>query len=367
MLATAALVLSTTLMPPDDRFDESCAMPSLRASAAAAALGESAGDAASRVELGLSPGFRLMDQSPADLQDDLDAMLALGITRLRVDLSWATLQPGPDRFDWSSADRVLGEAHARGIEVLAIVGYEPDWARRTDAFGEPLPVDPAAFAQFASVVATRYQRQVSAWEIWNEPNSRQFWGSDPDPEAYAAVVTAASPMIRAADKGTSIVIGALSPAQDGTDELSPATFVSGIYDHVDVELFDAISVHPYSYPAQATDRQRWNTFYRLNEVHQIMTRRGDGETRVWLTEYGAPTGTSAAAVTEQGQAEMISTGIAEARRRCYTGPMYIYSLRDAGTDSDDPEDNFGLLRNDWSPKPSSLAVSDAAAAPRTTP
>lgn len=357
LLTTTTLVVTTTLMPPDARFAETCAAPSAPGVSARVVASD---EPTSRVGLGLSPGFRILEESSADLRADLDAMERLGITRLRVDLSWAALQPERDRFDWSSADRVLGEAQARGLDVLAVVGYEPDWARRTDAAGDPLPVDPAAFAEFVGQAATRYEAPVGAWEIWNEPNLRRFWGTAPDPASYAAVVTAASPRIRSADPGAPIVIGALSPANDTADGLSPATFVSGVYDHVDIELFDAISVHPYSYPAQATGRQRWNTFYRLNQVHQIMARRGDGETLVWLTEYGAPTGTSAAAVSDQAQAEMITTGIQEARRRCYTGPIYLYSLRDAGPDLDDPEDNFGLVRDDRTPKASYLALLPAA-------
>lgn len=303
-----------------------------------------------RSPIGVSPGFSLLTDSPARLAADLDDLVALGVTRVRVDISWAELQPSPDRFDWTDADRVLDAAAARGLHVLGVVGFLPTWAQREDDEGRSLPGEPEDFARFVSAAAERYADRIGAWEIWNEPNTRSFWGADPDPEAYAALVTAAAPILRATDPGAPVVVGSIAPANDGVRELSPATFVRGLYDHLDPEHFDALSVHPYSYPAQATGRQPWNTFNRLREVRRIMQARGDGAKQIWLTEYGAPTGTSEVALDEPAQASMIATGIAETRRRSYTGPIYLYSLRDAGDDADDPEDNFGLLRSDGSPK-----------------
>ena len=317
--------------------------------------------AAERVPVGISPGFTVLTEPLDDLRDDLDAVVRLGVRRIRVDLSWAALQPAPDRFDWSSADRVLGEADDRGLEVLAVVGFLPDWARRTDAEGRSLPADPAAFADFVGQAAQRYRDLVGAWEIWNEPNTRSFWGADPDPAAYAALVAATAPVIRGADPGAPVVIGSIAPADDAVTELSPATFVRGLYDHLDPVHFDALSVHPYSYPAQATGTQRWNTFFRLAEVHRIMVRQGDRGVPIWLTEYGAPTGTSAVGLSEEAQAEMVVTGIREARSRPYVGPIYVYSLRDAGADRTEPEQNFGVLRSDGFPKSVVRALAATAA------
>jgi hypothetical protein len=343
----AAVALTATLMPTGSRFGEDTCREAAPTAPATPT---------DRVPLGFSPGFGILTADLDDVRSDLDAMVELGVTRLRVDVSWATLQPEPDRFDWSSTDRVLGEARARGIDVLAVIGYLPGWAQRTDAEGEPLPADPEGFATFVEAAATRYRDHVGAWEIWNEPNTRRFWGAAPDPAAYAALVEAAAPRIRDADPGTEVVVGSIAPADDGPAELSPATFVTGLYDHLDPALFDAISVHPYSYPAYATGRQSWNTFFRLHELHDIMARSGDGETLIWLTEYGAPTGTADNAVSEREQADMLTVGVEEARRRCYTGPLYVYSLRDAGTDAADPEDNFGVLRADRAPKPAYAAL-----------
>lgn len=305
------------------------------------------GGAAARVPLGFSPGFSIMEESLGDLRRDLDQMRALGVTRIRLDLSWARVEGARGQYDWSQPDRVFGEARKRGIAVLAVIGYQPGWAQRYDGAGRPLPVDAAGFARFAGAAAERYRSQVGAWEIWNEPNLRRFWTAAPDAAEYAALVNAVAPRLRAGDPGAPVLVGSMSPANDAPGEtVSPMTFLRGVYARVPLENFDAVSVHPYSYPAMPTGLEEWNTFFRMNQLRQIMTANGDSGSRIWLTEYGAPTGSSSESVSEQVQAAMLVSGIREARRRSYTGPLYLYSLRDAGTDAGEREDNFGVLTYD---------------------
>ncbi|WP_148616012.1 cellulase family glycosylhydrolase [Nocardioides rubriscoriae] len=311
-----------------------------------------------RVPVGFSPGFSLMEEPISDLRRDLDQMRALGINRVRLDLSWARVEGVQGRYDWSQPDRVFTEAAARGIRVLAVIGYQPDWAQRYDSAGRPLSVDPVGFARFAEAAAVRYRSKVSAWEIWNEPNLQRFWIAPPDAGQYAELVNAVAPRIRVGDPLAPILVGAMSPANDVPDHtaVSPVTFLQGIYDRVALRNFDAVSVHPYSYPAMPNGTEEWNTFYRMNQLRQIMVSHGDGATRMWVTEYGAPTGTSPDAVSLQQQADMVVAGIREARRRDYVGPLYLYSLRDTAVDPADRESNFGLLTYDGRAKPAYTAL-----------
>lgn len=313
--------------------------------------------AAARVPVGFSPGFSIMEESLGDLRRDLDQMRAIGITRVRLDLSWARVEGTRGRYDWSQPDRVFGEARKRGITILAVIGYQPEWAQRHDSAGRPLPVDRAGFARFAGAAATRYRTQVGAWEIWNEPNLQRFWTAAPDPAQYAALVNAVAPRLRAGDPGARILVGSMAPANDAPGSaVSPMTFLRGIYARVPLDNFDAVSVHPYSYPAMPTGQEEWNTFHRMHRLRQIMASNRDGGSKIWLTEYGAPTGTSDDAVSERTQATMLVSGVREARRRGYTGPVYLYSLRDAGTDAGNREDNFGVLTHDRRAKASYAAL-----------
>ena len=272
---------------------------------------------------------------------------------MRIDISWATVQSSRGPYDWSDTDRVLRAARAARLRVLAVIGYEPTWARSYDESGRARPVDPQAFAGFAAAAAHRYSRQVAAWEIWNEPNTRRFWRAAPDPAAYARLVEATTPRLRAHDPGAPVVVGSMAPAVDAGDgsEISPRTYLAGFYRAIGhLRLFDAVSVHPYSYPAMPDGKEDWNTFYRLSSLNAVMRRAGDGHTPLWLTEYGAPTGRHARAVSQQRQAQMMVRAQRRATRLPYVGPIFFYSYRDRSARARDLESNFGVVRHSGRPK-----------------
>jgi len=79
--------------------------------------------------------------------------------------------------------------------------------QRHGTYASDLPPAPAHYADFAGFLrrlgATVGDR-AGAWEIWNEPNLAWFW-RNPDPVAYAKLLKAAAPALRAADPGALIV------------------------------------------------------------------------------------------------------------------------------------------------------------------
>ena len=118
-------------------------------------------------------------------------------------------------------------------------------------------------------------------------------------------------------------------------------------------------MHPYSFPALPNDASPKNIvggFADLPALYGVMSKRGDGGKKIWITELGAPTGNGPMAVTEEAQAAIIGSSLAQASRLPYVGPVFVHALRDAGTDAFDSEQNYGLLRADFSRKPSFAVV-----------
>ncbi|MDX6668609.1 MAG: hypothetical protein QOK04_1989, partial [Solirubrobacteraceae bacterium] len=75
------------------------------------------------------------------------------------------------------------------------------------------------------------------------------------------------------------------------------------------------------------------------------------KTGIWITEWGEPTGTSSQwSVSERTQAQTITQGMATMDRLSYLRGATLYGLRDTGTDPSNMEQNFGVLRNDYTPK-----------------
>jgi hypothetical protein len=321
--------------------------------AAAGCAASSEGGPPTGEHAGFSPGSGLTTADPVRLAAELDAIRASGARWVRVDVDWSGAEPSPGRYDFSTVDRVVEAAASRDLEVLGLLSYTPAWARPlgTDQFRPP--TDPAAMARFATVAGHRWGSRVAAWEVWNEPNLGDYWSPRADPAAYTRLLTTVAPALRAADPGTPVLSGGLAPAVTGDRDVDPVTFLDGIYVADGADALDAVAVHPYSYPARPDDLTTagWNSFVRLPLIHAVMSENGDDDKKVWITEYGAPTGTSEQAVSPERQAELIANGIARARRLPWVATVLVYSLRDTGTDASDREQNFGVLRDDGSPKP----------------
>ncbi|MDP9019821.1 MAG: hypothetical protein M3N25_03300, partial [Actinomycetota bacterium] len=145
------------------------------------------------------------------------------------------------------------------------------------------------------------------------------------------------------------------PAVDASDgsQISPKTFLERVYAAGGGGSFDAVGMHPYSFPARPMDptTASWNTFYRLPLIRDVMVANGDGAKQIWSTEFGAPTGTADSAVSDSEQAAILSDGYEAVAGWDWHGPLLWYSLRDEGTDPADRDQNFGLVKKDFSPKP----------------
>lgn len=288
--------------------------------------------------------------SDADLNRQLDLMVSIGVTSLRIDVPWVAVQPTRfGGYDWSKADRVINAAAARGIGVLGILGQPPAWAV---ASGTPelsgRPASATAFAQYARAVATRYRGKISAYEIWNEPNMLSFYKPHPDPVGYTALLRAAYPAIKAADRNAIVVGGVLAAAVDTAYSVDPVTFVQRMYTAGAKPYFDALSYHPYQHGLKFSEGGPW-VDAPLNQglrIRQLMIDYGDAGKKIWASEYGVPT----ALQDEATQAAFIADLISTWRTVDFTGPMFVYTMRDRLTGSTDPEDTFGIFRSDWTAK-----------------
>ncbi len=299
----------------------------------------------------------------------VDDLKVLGVTWIRYDIEWSNIQyQGPDQYDWSSYDRVVQAVSARGIQSLLVISYTPAWARRSECSGTSMcaPNDPAAYAAFTAAVASRYKGYgVHSYEIWNEPNNASYFQPAANPALYTAMLKASYVAIKVADPQSRVITGGTSPAGSSGGYLSPPDFVNGIYVNGGQGYFDAVAHHPYTWPYSPAYPNQYNAWGQLTSIHNMMVAHGDGDKKIWMTEFGSPTGgpgTIASSgmttseghadhVTEALQAKVVADAITLSRSMPWAGPLFWYSYMDAGTTSDTVENFFGLLRADGSAKP----------------
>ena len=113
----------------------------------------------------------------------LDAAKDAGLAWVRVDFNWLDAEPSVQgTYDWTRFDGIVAAADARGLKVLATVGYTPAWASQGDtkADGSNNDVPKAGtYAPFVTAFVNRYKAKISHYEIWNEPNLGQFFEGTP--------------------------------------------------------------------------------------------------------------------------------------------------------------------------------------------
>jgi hypothetical protein len=316
-------------------------------------------DGVPRVErLGFAPGYTFISADVERVERELDGMAAAGVCWVRIDIDWSRIQPTAEEFVWEPTDRAVFGARDRGMQVLGLIGYTPRWARPEGTSDKHPPSDFADFAEFAAEVTRRYQPAgVHTWEIWNEPNIDVFWQPAPDPVEYVRLLRAGAQAIREQDPSAFIVTAGLSPAADDGTDIAPLTFLDAMYQGGAAGAFDAVGFHPYSYPSSPVEDEPLNHFVTVTpELRQLMEAHGDGSTPIWATEYGAPTGTNDRAVSRDDQARHLSDAIDQWNEWEWTGPLFIYSWRDRGTDPADREQNFGLVDHKDEPKPALHAL-----------
>lgn len=294
------------------------------------------------------------DYTNAQRLEVMDKMAAAGVGWVRIDLSWAWLEGGGpgDITDYylDRMDFTVDAANDRGLRVLMVLFRTPSWAN--DGAGNKVPPDDANdFGAIAGFLADHFQGRVHAWEIWNEPNSDDFFVGTP--ARYTQMLRAAYLEIKAADPAASVVLGGPS-----NKELA---WLDGVYDAGGKAWFDVMSVHAYMSPSDLPPETKNGTIWTLaaaSQVKALMQDHGDGSTPIWYTEYGWSSHPNTGdepnwnkGVTQEEQGDYL------VRSLQFLGSEYPYVTnvfwynernRDAGHPH---EDNFGLLRRDLSEKP----------------
>ncbi|MET0703707.1 MAG: cellulase family glycosylhydrolase [Mycobacterium sp.] len=319
-----------------------------------------------KVDIGMTVHFRGADA--ATLKRQFDLMAEMNVTWVRMDIDWSVVESERGQFDWTYPDTIFNEAAARKMKVLGVLAFSPAWARPSatgaDAtISHSRPDQLSDYGNFARIAAQRYaSRGVSSWEIWNEPNSTKFWPPIPDADEYGGLFRVAAAEIRSVDPKTTLLIGGLAPRYDGPEAgISPTDYLEALYANGAAQLADGIAVHPYSFPALPMDTSPKNIvggFQDLPALHDVTDKHGDGQKKIWITEFGAPTGTGPNAVSEENQSKALLQARQQVQNWDWAGPLIYYELVDGGTDPAEIEDNFGVFREDLSPKPAAQALMD---------
>ena len=186
-------------------------------------------------------------------------------------------------FDWDEADRLVTAVTDHSLTLIPLLDGNP-----ANNFA---PISPDVFAAWAGDFASRYGRQIQYYIIWDEPNLTSHWGGQPvNPIEYAALLTAASTAIRAADPDARIVAAPLAPTiETGPMNLADPLYLQSLYEAGAADAFDIAAGKPYGFHTgpddRAADSDRLN-FSRAILLREVMVRNGDASQALWAGNWG---------------------------------------------------------------------------------
>jgi len=278
------------------------------------------------------------------LPHDLHMIAEAGFKFIRMDLVWSRVEKTKGVYDFkgSGYDSLTLGCEELGIRVLYILDYsnelyESDRSVRTEAGRK-------AFADFAEAAAKRYADKGILWEIWNEPNLKQFWSPQPSVDDYCKLVEAVASRIRNADPSGQVVAGATSQI--------PLGWFEGCFKNGLLKWIDVLSVHPYRSQTPETVVQ---DYAKLRGLIARYAPTGK-QIPVISGEWGySNLNWDKSRLTEQKQADyLVRMFLTNSYQKI---PISIwYDWKNDGTDPNEREHQFGTVKHDMSPKAAYLAA-----------
>jgi hypothetical protein len=282
---------------------------------------------------------------------------------IRTEISWAVLEPrGPNQIDpraLAFLDRLIGDASAAGIKVIATLRGTPCWdsSAPQSLLGKCSPTslsratawpprDPVDYGAAAAYLARRYGTQLAAIEVWNEPDqgNELYFAGPNKAQRYAAVLRAAYPAIKQANPNVPVLAGSLVGSNGNFLRALYAAGIKGFY--------DGLAVHYYNL-----------TLGSVRSIRQVQIANGD-EKPLWLDEFGWTScwpqervQQEQACVTPRIQSLNIANIFRSLARTGYVAAEVIFQLHD------EPQENFGVVTAGGAHKPSFSGLAAVLASP----
>lgn len=226
------------------------------------------------------------------LVDSLVARAAeIGVKWTRLGASWPSVEKRKGVYDWEETDKAFDIALKNKITPFVTIGggnrlYSKlttyDNPAEAEIYGykpEPPIKDPAAmeaYLLFVRATIQRYKDKIDYWEVWNEPNHRNYWGSKPDGKEYGRLLVETTRVIKELDPGCKVIGGSMA----GIDAKFADDFLSMGSD----KLIDIISYHNYG----AVPEER---AYLAIELWDVINKYNPS-IEVWQGECGYPSHSS---------------------------------------------------------------------------
>ncbi|NDJ54535.1 MAG: hypothetical protein GYB68_15825 [Chloroflexi bacterium] len=209
----------------------------------------------------------------------------MGASVVRWQFNWRDHEPSQGQWNWTLTDKIIPAWRDGGIRIHALLHNPPDWAKVNPPDGlQPRNLDLPwndpnnHWARYCYEFANRYKGQIDSYEIWNEPDLKQYF--EGNAQEYYNLMRACYQAIKAVDPDTPVVMAGMAVLVDrqfmqdvirlaAEDPQGPA------YNY----FFDAANIHMYADPDLVWTLAQW--------TRGVLAENGLGDKPIWITEANA--------------------------------------------------------------------------------
>lgn len=285
----------------------------------------------------------------ADIEKVAKLMKEAGVGWVRMDFLWEEIEPREGDFQFGKYDKIVEVLYRNNIHILALLDYSAYWARVCPEWNCP-PKESKFFANYAAKMIEHYKDKIKYWEVWNEPDSSAYWKDQDGMKGYCALLKEVYVAAKKIDPDCKILNGGLANGVGSINRL---------YDNGAKDYFDILNIHFFENPAHKSAIESVKSYPKL--AYKIMSRNGDAGKKIWITEIGCPGVKQGITVKnwwmgsnpdERAQAEWVKMVYAELLKDGNVEKIFWAFFRDCQGHWDNGVDYFGMVRWDYSKKPS---------------
>ncbi|MGC3791989.1 cellulase family glycosylhydrolase [Priestia aryabhattai] len=267
---------------------------------------------------------------------DIDLIKDAGFKMVRTDIFWHNVEKkeGIFEFEGQGYDDLTSSLIKHGIKPYYILAYSNKLYEDNRSIVTKEGQD--AFVKFASEAAARYKGLGIIWEVWNEPNSKTFWETQPNFDDYSSLLKRVAEAVKENDPSGTVV----APALAGVNDTS-LNWLEGILKKDILNNIDALSVHPYRSQNPET------VINDYAKLRNLLAKYTDKETIILSGEWGYSTAKGAYNIDldEETQANyLVRMFMINLLSKV---PVSIwYDWKNDGNNPANKEHNFGIVQND---------------------
>ncbi len=214
-------------------------------------------------------------------------------------VSWLFLEPARGEWHFELLDKYVALAAERGVTVLLTLGSTPQWASARPEEPADYHVGAAAepshlhdWSEYVRQIAARYEGTIREYEIWNEPDLRQYYSGSVD--QMLVLAREAYRILKEVNSANIVVSPSAEGSRGGLAWLDQYLAKGG------ARYADVIGYHFYvkaDAPEALVDL--------VARVRRVMSLRGASGKPLWNTESGWYMANESTAVQPAGRAPVV--------------------------------------------------------------